>query len=58
MSIPKTIQDSLRAGKVIPFVGAGVSMNVLDRGTGARLFPGWRELLEQSAKRLEEEEDF
>jgi tetratricopeptide (TPR) repeat protein len=57
MNIPKTLQDNLRAGNVIPFVGAGVSMNVLDRETGARLFPSWRGLLEQSVKRLEEEEN-
>lgn len=55
MNIPKTLEDSLRAGKVIPFVGAGVSMSVLDAVTGERLFPSWRELLERSAKRLEEE---
>ena len=55
MSIPKTLQNSLRAGKVIPFVGAGVSMSVLNDETGERLFPSWRELLEQSAKRLQED---
>jgi tetratricopeptide (TPR) repeat protein len=55
MSIPRTLQNSLRAGKVIPFVGAGVSMSVLNNETGARLFPGWRELLDKSAGRLEEE---
>jgi tetratricopeptide (TPR) repeat protein len=56
MNIPKALQDSLRAGNVIPFVGAGVSMSVLDNESGERLFPSWRELLEQAAKRLEEEE--
>ncbi len=57
MSIPKTLEDRLREGKVIPFVGAGVSMPVLDSETGERLFPSWRELLERSATRLEEEND-
>jgi tetratricopeptide (TPR) repeat protein len=57
MSIPRTLQDSLRAGNVIPFVGAGVSMSVLDTETGARAFPSWRGLLEQSVKRLEEEKN-
>ncbi|HZH31413.1 MAG TPA: tetratricopeptide repeat protein [Pyrinomonadaceae bacterium] len=56
MSLPKALQDSLRAGNVIPFVGAGVSMSVLNAETGERLFPGWRELLEQAAGRLEEED--
>lgn len=55
MSVPKTLEDRLREGKVIPFVGAGVSMSVLDGATGERLFPSWRELLERSATRLEEE---
>lgn len=31
-------------------------MSVLERGTGKRLFPSWRELLERAAKRLEEEQ--
>ncbi|MBC7910574.1 MAG: hypothetical protein H7Y30_08745, partial [Pyrinomonadaceae bacterium] len=55
MDIPKTLEDRLREGKVIPFVGAGVSMAVLDRQTDKRLFPGWRELLDRAAHRLEEE---
>src|SRR5438067_11979819 len=57
MDIPKTLKDRLRDGKVIPFVGAGVSMSVIDRETGERLFPSWRELLERSANRLEEEKN-
>ena len=55
MSIPRTLQDRLREGKVIPFVGAGVSMSVLDAATGRPLFPGWRELLQRAAERLKEE---
>lgn len=55
MNIPRTLQDSLRAGNVIPFVGAGVSMSVLNGETDSRLFPSWRELLEKSAHRLEDE---
>ncbi|HEY0375359.1 MAG TPA: tetratricopeptide repeat protein [Pyrinomonadaceae bacterium] len=55
MDIPRTLRDRLRADKVIPFVGAGVSMSVLDRETDERLFPSWRELLERAANRLEEE---
>lgn len=41
--------------KVIPFVGAGVSMAVRDRDKGGRLFPSWQELLLRAAQRLEEE---
>ena len=55
MEIPRTLRDRLRADKVIPFVGAGVSMSVLDGKTDKRLFPSWRELLERAANRLEEE---
>lgn len=55
MDIPKTLKDRLRDDRVIPFVGAGVSMSVIDRENGGRLFPSWRELLERSANRLEEE---
>jgi hypothetical protein len=55
MPIPRSLQDKLRAGTVVPFVGAGVSMNVLDRVSGTPLFPSWRQLLEGAADRLEQE---
>jgi len=55
MPIPRALQDSLRAGRVIPFVGAGVSMNVLDRASHKPVFPSWRQLLEGAATRLEQE---
>src|SRR5215212_4244463 len=56
MKIPETLRQRLREGKVIPFVGAGVSMSVRERG-GAKLFPSWREMLERAAGRLEAEGD-
>lgn len=52
-SIPDTLKKRLRAGRVIPFVGAGVSMSVKDKETNEPLFPGWRRLLESAAARLE-----
>ena len=55
MPIPKALQDRLRDGRVIPFVGAGVSMNVLDRFSHEPVFPSWRQLLSHAADRLEEE---
>ena len=55
MKIPDTLRQRLREGKVIPFVGAGVSMSVRERGTGKSLFPSWREMLEKAARRLEAE---
>jgi SIR2-like domain len=52
--IPQTLAERLRNGQVIPFVGAGVSMAV-QRRTGGRLFPSWRELLLHGADRLDRE---
>lgn len=56
MSPPKELEKRLRQGKVIPFVGAGVSMAVRDR-SGNPLFPSWKALLMKAAQRLEEEKD-
>ncbi|HVT17157.1 MAG TPA: tetratricopeptide repeat protein [Thermoanaerobaculia bacterium] len=50
--IPQTLQDRLRRGQVIPFVGAGVSRAVLRSADGEPLFPGWRDLLIRAADRL------
>jgi tetratricopeptide (TPR) repeat protein len=55
MSIPRTLQDRLRQGHVVPFVGAGVSMSVLDRVSHQPIFPSWHQLLSGAADRLEEE---
>jgi tetratricopeptide (TPR) repeat protein len=55
MKIPETLKKRLREGKVVPFVGAGVSMSVREREGGVRLFPSWREMLEKAALRLEAE---
>jgi tetratricopeptide (TPR) repeat protein len=52
MIIPKTLTDRFRADKVIPFVGAGVSMAVKDKDTGERLFLSWKALLEKAADYL------
>src|SRR5690349_2512415 len=50
-SIPRSLKDAMRAGKLIPFAGAGVSMAVLGRG-GKPLFPSWKSLLEDAATAL------
>src|SRR3954462_7299247 len=55
MKIPETLGRRLREGKVIPFVGAGVSMSVRERDGGGPLFPSWREMLERAVRRLEVE---
>jgi len=56
MNIPEKLKERLRAGKVIPFVGAGVSMSVRDRETGEPLFPNWRQLLERAADASERQD--
>ncbi len=38
INIPKMLEDRLRDKKVIPFIGAGVSMSVFDK-TGNKIFP-------------------
>ncbi|HEY4308371.1 MAG TPA: SIR2 family protein [Pirellulales bacterium] len=54
MTFPATLLSSLRDGKVIPFVGAGVSRALLDID-GMPLFPTWSELLDRAADRLDKE---
>lgn len=55
MSIPRALQDRLRDGHVIPFVGAGVSMSILDRRSHQPVFPSWRQLLDAAGERLAQE---
>ncbi len=52
--IPTTLKDRLKSGRVIPFVGAGVSRAVLQRD-GQPLFPTWKDLLLAAAGRLADE---
>lgn len=49
------LRIALRDGRVVPFVGAGVSMAVRSRHTGRPLFPSWREALRRGARELEED---
>jgi len=55
-NIPQRLRERLRTGKVIPFLGAGVSMSVLNKATGEALFPSWTQLLQRSADRLDAEQ--
>jgi len=55
MPIPKSLSDKLFGGHVVPFVGAGVSMSVLNRISRQPAFPSWRHLLSGAAYRLEQE---
>jgi tetratricopeptide (TPR) repeat protein len=54
MAYPQTLIKNLQAGKVIPFVGAGVSRSVIAKD-GKPLFPTWRQLLYDAADRLKAE---
>lgn len=54
--LPDDFLNRLKKGKVIPFVGAGIPMNVKDKD-GNRLFPGWRELLEKSIEELKKSDN-
>ena len=51
MSLPPNFKTRLNERKVIPFVGAGVSMSVKDKN-GNKLFPSWKELLEKAVEEL------
>ena len=55
MDFPLNLKQRLRENKVIPFVGAGVSMAVRKKGTSESLFPSWKQLLERAADCLEGE---
>lgn len=57
--IPKHLADAMKSETLIPIVGAGVSMSILDV-SGKRIFPSWKELLERAASRIAEqgESDF
>ncbi|MGZ4969615.1 MAG: tetratricopeptide repeat protein [Methylobacter sp.] len=53
MTIPPKLIDSLAKGQVIPFIGAGVSMSVINKADNKPLFPSWPTLLMQAVKNLE-----
>ncbi|MFT4927902.1 MAG: hypothetical protein ACI8WB_004016 [Phenylobacterium sp.] len=57
VKIPDTLKQALQNRELVPFVGAGVSMSVLDKDTGKALFPSWRQLLLNVAKKLSAEQD-
>ena len=52
--LPASLITALQNGKVIPFVGAGVSLAVKD-AQGNALFPSWKQLLQNAAARLRAE---
>lgn len=50
-NIPDSLKKAFANKTIIPLVGAGVSMSLMNKD-GERLFPSWRELLERAAKKL------
>jgi ubiquinone/menaquinone biosynthesis C-methylase UbiE len=55
--IPAVLRQRAASKRLIPFVGAGVSRNVLKRN-GEAAFPGWADLLRNAVKALNEEGKF
>lgn len=51
-----SLEEALSHRKVIPLVGAGLSMSIKNKD-GERVFPSWSELLEKAADRIELEND-
>ena len=54
--IPPALKAALQQGKLIPFVGAGVSMSVLKKDAVSptdSLFPSWGNLLRNGAEKVE-----
>ncbi len=54
MPIPGSLINALRDGRLIPFVGAGASMSILDK-YGKRVYPSWTEIFERATNRLDTE---
>lgn len=46
------LKEAITTGKLIPLVGAGVSMSIKDKN-GDRVFPSWTELLQRAAEQLD-----
>lgn len=51
MNFPPELAYRYREGRLIPFIGAGVSMSVTWDG-GKKRGPSWRELVDEAAKKL------
>ena len=55
-NIPESLINSLKNKNLIPFIGAGVSMSILDK-QGDKIFPSWKGLLERASKELKKENE-
>jgi len=54
-NLPQSLIEKYKAGKIIPFVGAGVSMSVKRVSNGKGLFPSWTGFLKSCIEILESE---
>lgn len=59
-NIPKSLKDALKAGEVVPFVGAGVSMSVKKKNADGTksdesLFASWKGFIETLIQSLRDE---
>src|SRR5262249_45609641 len=52
--LPRTLRESVAGKRLVPFVGAGVSISVR-RKDGASAFPTWPELLRRGASELRDD---
>lgn len=50
MNFPRELVEAVRKHKIVPFVGAGISM-----GVKKKFFPSWTQLIEELAIRMQEE---
>ncbi|NQZ07776.1 MAG: tetratricopeptide repeat protein [Algicola sp.] len=57
MTIPATLKQALKDRSLVPFVGAGLSMTVLQKDSDQALFPNWKQLLLGAAAKLDAEGD-
>ena len=55
MSLTQSLQQALSSKKIIPLVGAGVSMSIKDKN-GNPVFPSWKDLLLSAAEKLKSEQ--
>ena len=53
--IPAGLKKALKDRKLVPFVGAGLSMSVNNKNTGKPLFPSWKQLLLDASEKVDSE---
>lgn len=53
-SIPQSLIDAAKKNRLIPVIGAGISMSILDK-CGQSVFPSWKKLLKLASIELEKE---